>query len=357
MKILQLIFALSSGGAERFVVDLSNRLAQNKDDEVVLVTIMDDLNPLWTYYKRDLSSNVRFINLHCHRGLSLKSIVRIFKVIKREKADIVHAHCNLIMLYLPAFLLRSCGYVHTLHNLAEYCLPWRCLRGVNRWLYKNRVQAITISHECDKSFKKLYALDTSICIINGREPIKIDGSSKIKLNRNYPVFIHVARCATQKNQTRLFKTFERLSSDGFEYELLCLGRDYGEYMERYKNHPQIHVLGEKMNVGDYMENADYFILSSDYEGLPLTLLEAMSIGLTPISTPAGGVVDVIRDGENGYITSSFDDDEFYYKVKDIIVNRRKISPDSIRREFDLLYSMELCTKKYHTVYQRIHSAE
>lgn len=359
MKILQLIYSLSSGGAERFVVDLSNRLAQNNDDEVVLVTILDESNPQWTYYLGDLSSKVRFVNLNCRRGLSLKSIFRIFKVIMHEKADVVHIHCNLIFLYLPTLLLRRSKYVHTLHSLAVYCLGWRGFRGMNCWLYKTRVQPVTISNECDKSFRELYALDTSICIINGREPVKIDDSFKMEvtLNRTCPVFIHVARCSPEKNQPRLFRIFERLLSDGLGYELLCLGSNYGEYAEKYKNHPQIHVLGEKKNVGDYMRQADYFILSSDYEGLPLTLLEAMSLGLTPISTPAGGVVDVIRDGENGYIAQSFDDEDFYRKVRDIIVNRKIISPELIRHEFESLYSMELCAEKYHSLYQRIHSDE
>lgn len=355
MKILQLVYSLSSGGAERFVVDLSNRLAQNNDDEVVLVTILDDSNPLWNHYREDVSPKVRFLNLHCNRGLSLKSILHVFRVIKHEKVDIVHIHCNLIMLYLPALFLHSSKYVHTLHNLAAYCLGWQCLKGVNRWLYKNRVQPITISSVCDKSFRVLYGLETSCCIINGREAVKVDYSFKldIALNRKYPIFIHVARCAPQKNQHRLFSAFERLSSEGIGYELLCLGSNYGEYAELYGNHAHIHILGEKKNVGDYMRQADYFILSSDYEGLPLTLLEAMSLGLTPISTPAGGVVDVIRDGENGYITSSFDDDEFYCKVKDIIVNRKKISPDTIRTEYETMYSMHSCAQRYHSVYRSL----
>ena len=54
MKILQLTYSLSSGGGERFVVDLCNRLAQNDQNEVVLVTVLDDSNPFWMHYRQDL---------------------------------------------------------------------------------------------------------------------------------------------------------------------------------------------------------------------------------------------------------------------------------------------------------------
>ena len=134
---------------------------------------------------------------------------------------------------------------------------------------------------------------------------------------------------------------------------MCLGHGYDEYAEYYRRHPQIHIIGERNNVGDYMSLADYFVLSSDFEGLPLTLLEAMSIGITPISTPAGGVVDVIKDGVNGYITKGFDDDEFYKKIKTVIETKGVISPNVIRCDYIENYSMQTCAEKYYFVYRQI----
>ena len=141
--------------------------------------------------------------------------------------------------------------------------------------------------------------------------------------------------------------------DGVKFELMCVGQGYGKYAKYYKGHPQIHIIGERSNIGDYMNLADYFVLSSDFEGLPLTLLEAMSMGVTPISTPAGGVADVIKDGANGYITKGFDDEEFYQKIKMIIKTKGKLPPDVICRDYAENYSMQACVKKYCAVYIRV----
>ena len=358
MKILQLSFTLSSGGAERFVVDLCNHLAENDDNEVVLV-ITNDANEKTTHYLSELSSKVKFLSLGCKSGLALSSFWRVFQIIRKEKPDVVHAHCQLLLLLLPVLFFSDIKFFHTLHSLAEVCLRSPKLKNLYRYLYKNRVQAITISNECQQSFKSLYHLNNSIRIDNGRSPIKTtsekqtieEGIERLRKNNSTPVFIHVARSNPLKNQKRLFKTFERLQHEGNDFLLLCIGAGYEqEYMPKYRDNSQIKILGEKRNVGDYLAVSDYFVLSSDYEGLPISLLEAMSMGVIPISTPAGGVKDVIRDGENGYMCKHIDDEEFYKKVKEALSCSNKIDRNAIINEYNEKYSMRSCAEKYYNLY-------
>lgn len=357
MKILQISYSLSSGGGERLVVDLCNRLAENPDNEVILLTCNDDRIPKNVHYLSDLSPKVRFINIHSSSGMHPKSFWGIYKIIKAEKPDIVHAHCNVMMLYLPALFIKHVKYVHTLHNLANICLKFKWNKNINNCLYQHRIQPITISNICQESYIKLYGRKDSICITNGREAL-IPSGKKLNdvdfLKTGGPVFIHVARCTPQKNQPRLFKAFDRLQKDGVKFHLMVLGSNYEkDWMLKYKNNPQIHIIGERHNVGDYMDLADFFILSSDYEGLPLALLEAMSLGVTPISTPCGGVVDVIDNGRNGYLTKTFDDDEFYHTIKTAILERGKYNKDAIKSEYESNYSMKVCADKYYKVYKQL----
>lgn len=358
MKILQISYSLSSGGAERFVVDLCNRLALDKSNEVVLVTTDDEKMAKNVHYLDTLSKDVRFVNLHCKSGHHPLAFWRLFKTIKREKPDIVHAHCNMLLLYLPAILSSHIHFVHTLHNLAHHCLIYRWCKFVNRWLYQNRVQAVTISKECNQSYIDLYDLNTSICITNGREPLVPSGIIPTDVGlikeQQSPIFIHVARFSPQKNQKRLFRAFERLQADGIKYQLLVIGNGYGpEIRDKYKNNSRIHIIGERKNVADYMALADFFVLSSDIEGLPLTLLEAMSIGVIPICTPAGGCVDVIRDGENGYMPEKIDDELFYEAICRALKERRHISPSNIIKEYKENYSMKVCAEKYFVLYKKM----
>mgnify|MGYP003310482948 CR=1 FL=1 len=358
MKIVQLIYSLSSGGAERFVVDLSNRLTGDKCNEVIILVVNDLLQNGSSHYLPDVGENVRVISLG-HKGLGMRSIFGIMKVIRKERPDVVHCHSNLILLYLPVLLYKEPCYIHTLHSLAEKCLVWKWCKSINRHFYSRKVQAVTISKECSLSYRSLYGFDNDCMIINGREKMQLTpDAQKVKAevdsftDGKHPVFINVARCDPAKNHRLLFEVFERLSDEGSEAQLLVLGSGHEDSAEKYRNHPNIHIVGERRNVGDYLACADFFILSSAYEGLPLTLLEAMSMGVIPVCTPAGGIKDVIRNGENGYLAKGFDLDSLYDAVMNSINKGTVITKESLIQEFYNKYSMEVCAQKYYRIYER-----
>lgn len=359
MKILHTIFSLSSGGAERFVVDLCNQQVSLSENEVVLVTINKGGNSF--YYLPELSDKVKFHNLGLDNGLSIKSIIGLLRIIRKENPDIVHCHCNLLLIYLPALLHRKSKYIHTLHSLAHFCMGFKWQFPINKFLYKNFVQAVTISKECLQSYINLYNYDNSALIINGREPLhkttefdKVKSYiNKIKTIDTTPVFIHVARKHTVKNQDLLFSVFDRLERENYDFLLLVIGWGHEDRAKKYAVNKHIHILGELKNIGDYMICSDYFVLTSTIEGLPLTLLEAMSMGVTPICTPAGGIVDVIEDSVNGYIMKGFTEEELYEKIKYVITSKKKIPVDVIKQDFYNKYSMEICAKKYYQLYNNL----
>jgi N-acetyl-alpha-D-glucosaminyl L-malate synthase BshA len=72
----------------------------------------------------------------------------------------------------------------------------------------------------------------------------------------------------------------------------------------------VHLLGVKSNMQEIMCSADVFLLNSTLEGMPLTLLEAMSCSLPVITTPAGGIPELVRDGKDGFVTKGFEQEEF-----------------------------------------------
>lgn len=355
IKIVQMSWSLSSGGAERFVVDLCNRLACNSQLEIVLLTLADDKIPGNSHYLNKVSEKVRYLNLGCNSGTSLISHLKLLKLIHTEKPDIVHGHCGIQWLYLPSLVFKNISFFYTLHNLAEVCLWHKSLKPVDRWFYTHKIQPITISKTCQRSYESLFGLQNAACITNGREPMVASKNRPTDVSFlavvDTPIFIHVARCHKQKNQERLFSVFDKLQKEGMKFHLLVIGSGFEkQWMPPYENNTQIHILGERKNVADYMALADFFVLTSDFEGLPLTLLEAMSMGLIPICTPAGGIVDVIQDGVNGFLTNKFDTDEFIAKVKEAVVKSHRISRDIIKDDYRKNYSMEVCANKYYSLY-------
>lgn len=357
MKILQIIYSLCSGGAERFVVDLSNRLAENRDNEVVLLTVNALDNPQSAHYLPDVSPKVKVRSLN-GKGLTLLTLWGIYRAIKEEKPDVVHLHSNLVLIYIPVLLGVRAMFVHTLHSLAHKCLAWGWCKPVNKWLYSSKVKAVTISQECHDSFLTLYGNQYDTLITNGRDKIETTAALPevkkelgVLLKPGAPVFINVARRDPAKNHPVLFETFERLTAEGSDCQLLVVGAHHEANAEKYRNHPNIHIIGERRNVADYLACADYFILSSGYEGLPLTLLEAMSMGCIPVCTPAGGIKNVIRNGENGFLAKGLESADLYASIKEALQNASTINRNAIVKEYEKNYSMRTCTEKYISVYQ------
>lgn len=361
MKILQIIYNLSSGGAERFVVDLCNELIKNKDNNVYLLNINAN-SPKEQHYLPTLSEKVVYRNIGASNGLCFKSITGVYKTIKEIKPDIVHIHCSAVLIYLPAIFYKKAKYIYTIHTLAQKAISFQWLRGMQRLLLKKHIQPITISSICQQSYINFYKQDNAICITNGRARLKQTKDFETvekeietyKHRKALPVFIHVARYSKEKNQKLLFEVFTKLHNNGKEFLLIVIGAGFEQSPYMHLNETShIKILGAKQNVGDYLACANYFVLSSTWEGLPLSLLEAMSMGCIPISTPAGGIVEVIRDGENGLLCPSFESEDFYNTIAKVFENDFTINREQVINNYKENYTMEVCVNKYYNVYKEI----
>lgn len=355
MRILEVHYSIACAGAERFVIDLCNELA--KTNEVILCTIVDDTIPGKSYYKSELLKSVKYINLKCKSGNDIRGFCRLLKTIREVKPDIVHAHTNAQNLWMPSMFCNNVKYFHTIHSLADKRQLSKWLTPIYKYFYRKRIQAITISSICQQSYVKLYHINNAIQIDNGRSQMK--PSQKIedvekevngyRVSKDTKIFIHVARCNKAKNEELLFRSFSRLYKEDKDCVLLVIGANYDSPENRHlleEATPNIHWLGVKDNVCDYLLNGDFFILSSLYEGLPISLLEALSTGIIPICTPAGGIPDVIKNRNNGYLSPSMDDEDFYNTIITALESSDNFNREGLINYFQDNYSMKHCAKLY-----------
>lgn len=251
----------------------------------------------------------------------------------------------------------SVSYFHTLHSLADkYIKGKENLKFLYKWFYKNKITPITISKECQNSYIKLYNLNNSIKIENGRSPLKKTNNYKqveqeiqsLKIHKDDKVFIHVARYSEAKNQSLLFKTFELFKKNKNNHGILILiGAGY-EKVQKLSSYNKIGIywLGTKNNVCDYLLNSDFFVLTSSWEGLPISLLEAISCGVIPICTPAGGIPNVITDKNKGYISQDFSLESFYATFEEAYNKEKDFNRENLKQYFNKSFSIEYCANQY-----------
>ncbi|MGQ4911778.1 MAG: N-acetyl-alpha-D-glucosaminyl L-malate synthase BshA [Candidatus Thorarchaeota archaeon] len=115
----------------------------------------------------------------------------------------------------------------------------------------------------------------------------------------------------------------------------------------------IHLLGVKSNIQEIMCSADAFLLNSTLEGMPLVLLEAMSCSLPVVTTPAGGIPELVRRGKDGIVTKGYEQEEFAEAVIEILENdtlRAELGAAG-RRRVETEFSTERVIPKYEKVFE------
>lgn len=135
-----------------------------------------------------------------------------------------------------------------------------------------------------------------------------------------------------KNQLEVIKGFQQAVAEGFHGRLLLYGLAEGtyadhcrEYIEENQLDSYVHIMGFQSDMVSAYEKGDLLICGSSRESYPNVVSEAMAHGLLVLSTPVGGVPEVICDGENGYLTEGMDADSIskgLIRIKDDICSGR-----------------------------------
>lgn len=364
MRIVQFTYSLSSGGAERFVVDLSNELIK-QGHEIYLIVFYNKLknkqDPL--FFKSLLDTRINYINLDAKEGFRLSLVAKISNTIAHIKPDIVHAHLNVIPYIFPlVFFKRKIKFIHTLHSSAQRTSGPHIQKIINRYFYKSKlIQPVVLSELSKESYRRFYKLDNAIIIENGRSPVQASSAfefvrneiSSLQNNNSTLVLTHVSRYHEVKNQELLIRSFNKIANEGKDFILLIIGSGFdtelGKKLKKIACE-KIIFTGEKMNVGDYLLCSNAFCLSSNDEGLPISLLEALSAGCVPICTAVGGIPDVITDGVTGYLSDSVTLDSYYDAIIKYFQNPQKITRQVLKKHFEANFSIKICAEKYNAYF-------
>lgn len=353
MKIIEVIPHLKSGGAEKFVLDLSASFIRI-GHECHVVTLMNPSSDDLLYSQLD--EKVKKISLGKKLGNDWSIFKKLFNYIKKEEPDVVHFHIGAIKYgLLSVFLYKKCKYFATIHSEARR----EAGHGIEKWVRKfmfglKMMLPITISEESEVSFKKFYGYH-ALMIPNGTSSYNPKDLRVLKDKYHGDVdflFVHAGRIHPVKNQKMLISAIEKVQKDGYKVRLLILGRaDNDEIMHFIKKHSSdtIVYLGEKSNVRDFVAISDAFCLSSHQEGLPITALESFSVGIPVLATPVGGCLNVIINNITGYLAKEVSEGayvEVLKKFMNITTSQREHMRKESLLEFKAKYSIEKCAEKY-----------
>lgn len=328
-KIVFHLNCLEQGGAERVVTTLANHFAGD-GYEVLIATE-------WTAENEfAINEGVRRV----HVGLTAEQekasnrrqffyrIKNLRAFLKREKPDIVVAFAQkanyralmaTMWMKLPVIVsVRTNPYQNYRNKSDKYLIP----------LLYPRATGTVFQTEGAKSFFSPKIQKKSRIILN---PIhdKYIGTPKPLERRN--VVVQSGRLVDFKNQLMLIEAFAKVHEKHSDYRLEIYGGDSGdgtkelleESIARHHAGEWVLLLGASDKLEEKLADAALFAFSSDWEGLPNALMEAMALGLPIVATdcPCGGPATLIRDGENGLLVPIKDADAMAAGILRLIEDR------------------------------------
>lgn len=339
MNICFFIGSLYGGGAERVVCNLANFLVK-KDYNVSILTMSDKQS----YY---IDKRVRWIKLlqeNERKGKLYNNLLRLYRFysfLKKTRIDVYIGFLpiTLIMMLLFKWVTKSKVICSERNAPSTYPILLRIIlkciaHKSDGWVFQTQYEREWYGNSIGKAEVQI--------IPNAINP---DVYSSMYIGKRKNKIVTVGKMTKQKNQVLMIKAFNRIHHLFPEYKLIIFGEgilrdNLQKIIDKLQLSEYIEMPGYVNNIYECIKDASLFVLSSDYEGIPNALIEAMALGLPCIATDCkgGGVKSLINNRENGLIVPARDEKSLANAMKSMLLN----------------YSFaDQCGKKAHSIIERL----
>ena len=319
LRIVHVIARMNVGGPAILISELIKGL--NKDEfESYLITGFCEDNEVDYLEANDLKFNETRIK-GFGRSISiladLKSIFLIMSTLRKIKPDVIHTHtakAGVIGRLTALIAAPKAKRVHTFHGhlLHGYFSKWKTkvVIFIEKMLAYITNTILTVGNKVKDDLlnagigkeTKMKVTFPGLLVESSTNPLEIRKS--LNLSKDEIILIFVGRLTHIKRPDRLINAYRMASNSTLNMTLLVVGDgELKSDCEVQSVGLNIKFLGWRTDVYDLMKASDIAILTSDNEGMPITLIEAAHLGLPTISTDVGSVSDVVLHAETGYLTS------------------------------------------------------
>lgn len=351
MKVFHIITASEYGGAQAVVASLLQDLSKDENNEVFVV--YGGEGEAW----EELDKKIKRIRIAPHRkGISIKDIFLLFKLFFlriKYRPDIIHLHSSK-MSALGRLAFSSKRIVYTIHGFDSVRVAFPRFMVVEKAL-KNRVyQTIAISKH-DMFYLQQSGINKNLILIyNGLEDktqlqIIEDQNIVAKLVDIKKQYSKIAICIARISPQKKFDLFVEIASTMSDYAFVWIGNK--EEMSALP--PNMFCLGEAANACVYLKYADIFILPTNYEGLPISVLEGLSFGLPVVASGVGGIPELLN-GKNGFAVDNTVK-SFEEKIRFILSNEdiQQTMSREARASYLEGFTLDKMLASYRTVYTNL----
>jgi glycosyltransferase involved in cell wall biosynthesis len=348
MRLLIYIHSLENGGAERVVANLANYWV-SVGWEITVVTVAAQakdfyaLDPAVRRISLDLAGSSRNVLAGFLRTARRAQALR--RILQRIQPDVALSamHTANVILALAARGLPHLRAIGSEHNFPPKAPMGVIIETMRRYAYGHLAAVVALTQEC---------ADWLAAHSHARRVVVIPNPVSWPLSNHEPqvspaaccapgrrVLLGVGRLSEEKNFSSLIDIFSRLAPGHPDWDLVILGQ--GPLRDAL--HAQVQAAGLEQriflpgsvgNIGDWYERAAMYVMSSDFEGFPNTLVEAMAYGLPAVSFDCDtGPRDIIRHDVDGLLIAPGDTGGMESALGKLMVDEQ-LRADFARRAID-----------------------
>lgn len=309
MKILHLLSSDKFSGAENVVCQIIDIFQNELDFDMIYCSPYGEIE--------------KILNDKSVKRIFLKklSIFELYRVINIVKPDIIHAH-DVKASILASFFYRNIKIISHIHvsNNNMQKINFKTLLYLSRSSKFNHI--FWVSESALNCFKfKNKVNNISSVLVNVVDYNRILEMSLLDKNIYDYDIVYIGRLVEQKNPIRLIEILEKVIMFNHTLKVAIIGT--GNLLEEVKYRvvskkleSNIHFLGFQNNPFGILKYSKVIVMTSLFEGTPMSALEAMAIGIPLVSTPTDGLLYLVDDGITGFLSN--DDNEFAKRIIEII---------------------------------------
>ena len=363
IRLLQVIPSFGCGGAERMVVNLMTHL----DPARFAVAAISLAGPEGSDLEQKLVENkLQVAYLGKRAGFDVRMPLRIRNVVRKFRPHVVHSHLCLHYVFPSLIACRDLLHISTVHLPADG-LHKMLMRPLGQFAFCQGVIPVAVSREVAVWLKHFQAVTNCLVIPNG---IPISDYQHPSVSRQAwrkehgfsdsdVLLVCVARLEKQKNHAMLLKAFAHSFQPSGPGHLVLAGdgtcrQDLELQVRELRLEHKVHFLGRRSDIPELLGASDVFVLPSQNEGNPLSLMEAMPAGLPVIATAVGGVPELLEDQKSGFLVAPGDWEAMGGAMLRLLENiemRRTMAAFAVQQAVEI-FSATHMAQEYMALYER-----
>ena len=344
------------GGAEKVILNGHRALVQ-KNPNIKLWIIKETRVPEVVRKFEQLASlsGILYTSFKSRKIFDLELYFKLKQSLKQEDPQVLHAHGIKAVFYAWLTKPKGTKLVVTHHGKTGHTLKVRIYEFIEGLILKSANGVIAVSNEMKRELNKSGIKNNKIYLVENLLTLKIPRKNIVRTPQLK--IVYVGRLSPEKGCHVLIHSLKNLKID---YDLVIVGdgkerKNLEQLVSILGIEKMVHFVGFQVDVAKYLNVSNLLVMPSFREGQPLVLIEACCLGVPVIASNVGGIPELVKHGQNGFLFEPGDSNQLCELITKFAQEEFRVSFSLKSRQQEMLlrFAPETWALRTLNAYQKV----